>query len=155
MNQIEELRYLIKASDKEGEATYKKLLAHLDITPSQHEILKILNKTSKLSILEVGELLICGSDNPSRMIQRLITKELIVKEVAHYDSRKVNLSLTTLGLDVLSKANYIEHDFNLLISNNIKDLIDVEVLIKVLRKQISNSKSLEKINNRVNLDSNK
>ena len=42
MNKIEELRYLIKATDKEGEAYYSQLLAPLSITPNQNEVLKIL-----------------------------------------------------------------------------------------------------------------
>ncbi|BDR60605.1 winged helix DNA-binding protein [Lactobacillus xylocopicola] len=86
MNNIEELRYLIKAADKEGEAQFARMLVPLDVTPSQNEILKILSKNNGLSIAQIGDMLICGSDNPSRLVERLLNKGMIEK-------RKIQLIL--------------------------------------------------------------
>ena len=112
MNKIEELRYLIKAIDKEGEAYYSQLLAPLSITPNQNEVLKILDVKNGLSIKEIGQLLICGSDSPSRVIQRLIDKDLVVKVSDENDERKVNVILTPTGKKLLKESDCIFYDWN-------------------------------------------
>ncbi|MHC5253021.1 MarR family winged helix-turn-helix transcriptional regulator [Listeria kieliensis] len=145
MDKIEELRYLIKAADREGEDIYRKMLASLQITPSQNEVLKILSFKDGLSISEIGELLICGSDSPSRIVQRLIDKEYVIKKVNPKDIRKSAIYLTNSGADILKAATKIEEQFNNRIQTLLADQIDIDLLINVLTKQIEGTKTEQQI----------
>lgn len=148
MDKIEKLRYLTKAVDLEGEKQFAQLLSSEDITPTQNEVLKILDRYGSLSISEVGDLLICGSDNPSRVVQRLLLKNLIIKEKNGSDSRKTNLVLTELGKQTLNKTTIIENQFNHQIAQNFENTIAIDKLIDIFIKQISGSKTLQQISTR-------
>ncbi|ADG39661.1 MULTISPECIES: MarR family winged helix-turn-helix transcriptional regulator [Leuconostoc] len=148
MDKIEKLRYLTKAVDLEGEKQFAQLLSSEDITPTQNEVLKILDRYGSLSISEVGDLLICGSDNPSRVVQRLLLKNLIIKEKNGSDSRKTNLVLTELGKQTLNKTTIIENQFNHQIAQNFENTIAIDKLIDIFTKQISGSKTLQQISTR-------
>lgn len=148
MNKIEELRYLIEAVNKEGEEAYKKMLAPLDITPNQNEVLKILSVCDGLSVSGIGDLLICGSDSPSRVIQRLINKEFVKKESDKKDTRKSIISITDKGKDILKESTKIEDAFNQTIQETIEKEIDVDLLIAILSKQVEGSKTLNQIKRR-------
>lgn len=148
MNKIEELRYLIEAVNKEGEEAYKKMLAPLDITPNQNEVLKILSVCDGLSVSGIGDLLICGSDSPSRVIQRLINKEFVKKESDKKDTRKSIISITNKGKDILKESTKIEDAFNQTIQETIEKEIDVDLLIAILSKQVEGSKTLNQIKRR-------
>lgn len=148
MDKIEKLRYLIRAVDLEGEKQFAQLLSSEDITPTQNEVLKILAQYGSLSISEVGNLLICGSDNPSRVVQRLLLKNLVVKEKNSSDSRRTDLILTDLGRSTLNKTIEIEKIFNQQIAKNIENTIELDKLIAIFTKQISGSKTLQKISTR-------
>ncbi|CDX66469.1 MarR family winged helix-turn-helix transcriptional regulator [Leuconostoc citreum] len=148
LDKIEKLRYLTKAVDLEGEKQFAQLLSSEDITPTQNEVLKILAQFGSLSITEVGNLLICGSDNPSRVVQRLLLKNLVVKEKNSSDSRKTNLMLTDLGRSTLNKTIEIEKIFNQQIAQNFENTIEVDKLIEIFTKQISGSKTLQQISTR-------
>lgn len=148
MDKIEKLRYLTKAVDLEGEKQFAQLLSSEDITPTQNEVLKILDRYGSLSISEVGDLLICGSDNPSRVVQRLLLKNLIIKEKNGSDSRKINLVLTELGKQTLNKTTIIENQFNHQIAQNFENTIAIDKLIDIFTKQISGSKTLQQISTR-------
>lgn len=152
MYYIEELRYLIKAVDREGELNYARRLKAINITPSQYEILKILSLKNGLSISEIGELLICGSENPSRLIDRLVLKNLVEKKNSKQDSRIVNICITSEGMAVVKKAAVIEEEFNEDIKSGFNNEVTVEQLIEVLKKQVEGTKTLNKIEKRKNIE---
>lgn len=146
MNNIEELRYLIKATDKEGELHYAKMLKKYEITPSQYEILKILTFKDGLSISQIGDLLICGADNPSRLVERLILKELIVKKKNVVDTRVLNIYITSKGRRLFEKASTIENEFNMQIKDTLDDEVLINKLITVLNRQVEGTKTFKQIN---------
>lgn len=145
MDPTEELRYLIRAVDKEGELIFSDLLKPFSITPSQNEILKILSANSGLSVSQIGELLICGSDNPSRLIDRLMLKGLVEKKRNPADTRVVNIFITPEGRALLEKTTLIEDQFNRQIEENLKNQITVDAFIDLLKNQIQGSKTLQQI----------
>lgn len=152
MNTFEELRYLIKAADKEGELHYANMLKPFNITPSQNEILKILSIKNGLSISQLGDLLICGSDNPSRLVERLFIKGLIEKQKNAVDARINNIFITNKGKALLEKTTLIEDQFNLQIEKTLQGKIDVYELMSVLQLQVEHTKTLKQINERKNID---
>lgn len=151
MDEIEKLRYLIKAVDREGNLQFLELLKPLKITPSQSEILVILEKEAGISLADLGELLICGSDNPSRLVKRLADKKLIYLKNDPKDTRKKQLYLSEEGSKLIPMINKIEEEFNQLISQRLPISMSVADLNDLLEQQIQGSQTLRKIEKRATL----
>ncbi|SEU09300.1 MarR family winged helix-turn-helix transcriptional regulator [Paenibacillus sp. NFR01] len=111
MNPIEELRYLILAAQREGSRTFTELLKPLGLTTSQSEVLRVLYDHEPLSLIELGQLLVCETGSPSRLVGRMVEAGLIEQKPSAVDSRKVQLSLTEEGRDKALKVRDIENRF--------------------------------------------
>lgn len=98
MRSAEELRYLILAVQREGNRLLAQALRPLGVTPSQAEVIRVLQERGPLTLGGLGELLICESGNsPSRLVDRMVATGLVRREVATHDRRHVELSLTDEG----------------------------------------------------------
>lgn len=105
---IEELRYLILAAQREGDRMLTSALRPLGLTPSQAEVLRVLQERAPLSLAEVGDLLVCETGSPSRLVARLVKAGLIEQRPSATDSRKVTLTLTREGQDAASRVAAVE-----------------------------------------------
>lgn len=152
MNDADLLRYLINSVQKEGQKKYAELLSPLDITPNQSEVLQILAKNEPLSLKELGNLLICESKSPSRLVQRLVENNLIYKSQSIEDNRKSVLHLTSKGRQLIPAINEKERLFNAYNINSLSDQIDTNTLIDILKHQIQGTESEQKIDRRIKLD---
>ena len=109
MNAIEELRYLILALQREGNRQFAADLRPLGLTPAQAEALRVLAEYQPLTLGGLGELLVCESGtNPSRIVDRLVTAELVRREPEPTDRRQVELSLTSKGKTVAKQVAAVE-----------------------------------------------
>ena len=72
MQPIEELRYLILAAQREGNRLFADVLRPLHLTPSQAEVLRVLQDHEPLSLIALGDLLVCETGSPSRLVQGLV-----------------------------------------------------------------------------------
>lgn len=106
---LEELRFLILGAQREGNRLLARSLRPLGVTPAQGEVLRLLDDHQPLSLRELGELLVCESgNNPSNLVDRLVTMGLVQREVAKHDRRGVELTLTDEGLDRASQVAQAE-----------------------------------------------
>ena len=112
MQKAEELRYLILAVQREGNRQLTEVLAPLDLTPSQAEVLQVLDQYQPLTLLELGERLVCESGSPSRLVNSMIDKGLVQKTVSSADRRAVQLTLTEKAGNMMPTLNQIEDRFN-------------------------------------------
>ena len=108
---IEELRYLILAAQREGNRIFADALRPLQLTPSQAEVLRVLQDHEPLSLIALGDLLICETGSPSRLVQRLVEDGLIERIPSSTDKRMVTLTLTKVGREMAAKVNAIEAQF--------------------------------------------
>lgn len=137
METAEELRYLILAAQREGNRVLAQGLRPLDLTPSQSEVLRIIQVHQPLTLREVGELLVCDSgQSPSRLVDKLVQKGFIDRAVADNDRRSVVLSLTAAGHEISKKVTAIENEIYALISEAIGDS-DPNPAIELLRNIIA------------------
>lgn len=98
MRPAEELRYLILAAQREGNRLLAQALRPLGVTPSQAEVVRVLQERGPLTLNGLGELLVCESGNsPSRLVDRMVATGLVRREVAAHDRRHVELSVTSEG----------------------------------------------------------
>lgn len=111
MNQIEELRYLILAVQREGSRRMSTALETLGITTSQSEVLRVLYDNEPLSLIELGAHLVCETGSPSRLVGRLISDGYINQEISKQDRRKIILSLTPQGRETVTNIVCIENAF--------------------------------------------
>lgn len=102
MRQVEELRYLVLAIQREGNRLYAADLRPLGVTPSQAEVLRVLSDHQPLTLVGLGELLVCEtSTSPSRLVDRLVTQGLVRRDLDPGDRRFVTLSLTQESADLM------------------------------------------------------
>jgi DNA-binding MarR family transcriptional regulator len=66
----------------------------LDLTPAWAETLVILDEGSPLTVTELGDLLVCESDHPSRLVDRMARAGLLERTALLSDRRAVHLRLT-------------------------------------------------------------
>ncbi|GAA4594213.1 MarR family transcriptional regulator [Planotetraspora phitsanulokensis] len=111
MRPAEEFRYLVLAAQREGNRLLGQALRPLGVTPSQAEVLRILQDRRSLTLNGLGDLLVCESGNsPSRLVDRLASAGLVDRRVSAHDRRHVELSLTEEGLRLARRIAAIEDD---------------------------------------------
>lgn len=121
MNSIEELRYLILAAQREGDRLLSAALEPTGLTTSQAEVLRVLYDYAPLSLIELGERLICETGSPSRLVNTLVEKNLVERTPAEHDRRMVTLSLSTTGRQRAEQVLAIESAFYAMIASTLGD----------------------------------
>lgn len=140
MKPEEELRYLILAAQREGSRTFTELLKPLGLTPSQGEVLRVLYDYEPLSLIELGDLLVCETGSPSRLVNRLVEAGLIEQKQSEEDFRKVKLKLTEKGLNSVTAIIAIEEKMYASIGALLEGA-PVQEFIKLLWKQVEGKPS--------------
>src|SRR4051812_2621194 len=111
MQPIEELRYLILAAQREGSRLFAEALRPLSLTPSQAEVLRVLQEHAPLSLIALGDLLVCETGSPSRLVQGLVEDGLVERLASATDKRMVTLSLSNQGREIAAKVAVLESQF--------------------------------------------
>jgi len=97
MRAEEELRFLILGAQREGSRALTAALAPLELTPAQAEVVRCLADTGPISLKALGELLVCESGSPSRLVDTLVNRDIVERREDTTDRRQVVLMLTTAG----------------------------------------------------------
>lgn len=117
MRTAEQLRYLILATQREGNRQLSAMLSEIGVTPAQSEALRIIADHGPLALGELGDMLVCDTGtSPSRIVDRLVAAGLVHRTPSEHDRRQVRLTLTPQGRD---KANRVAE-----IENQLYDLLD-------------------------------
>lgn len=90
---------------------YNNQLAEFDITLPQFNILRILRGAKqRLSIKVVKERMLEKSPNTTRLIDKLIDKELVNRTRCEQDRRVVYIEISSTGQDVLKRIDDVFDD---------------------------------------------
>ena len=127
MEPIEELRYLLLAVQREGSRTLTEALRPLDLTPAQGEVLRVLQEFQPLSLIELGDLLVCESGSPSRLVNGMVEAGLIERVTSTVNRRKVTLTLTEKGLEKAERVREVEQKMYQTISALLGDISLTEI----------------------------
>jgi DNA-binding MarR family transcriptional regulator len=136
----EELRYLFLAVQREGNRQLTEALAPLDLTPAQAEVLQVLEQYQPMTLLELGERLVCESGSPSRLVNTMVEKGLVQKTTLETDRRASQLTLSERSRHLMPQLNGIEQEFNRAPYEYI-DEATMELVISLLWKLAENSTS--------------
>ena len=113
----------------------KCLLAPEDITPQQYNILRILRGSlpEPLSTLQIRERMLDRMSDTSRIVDRLIAKELVDKAVCPKDRRLVDVTISAKGQSLLKKLDAEANQLDKAIMSNITET-EAETLSNLLDK---------------------
>jgi hypothetical protein len=83
-----------------------KMLSDEGVTQQQYNILRILRgSATPLSTLKIRERMLDKMSDTSRIVDRLIAKELVVKNTCEKDKRLVDITLSAKGLDLVDQLD--------------------------------------------------
>lgn len=108
MEPVEEIRYLMLAVQREGNRILTEALRPLDLTPSQAEVLRVLQEFQPLSLIALGDLLICETGSPSRLVNGMVEAGLIERVPSTTNRRMVTLTLTEKGQERAERVREVE-----------------------------------------------
>lgn len=82
-------------------------LAEEDLTLQQYNVLRILRGSSPkpLSTLQIRERMLDKMSDTSRIVDRLVKKNLVVKKTCQSDKRLVDIHISQEGLDLLKSID--------------------------------------------------
>jgi DNA-binding MarR family transcriptional regulator len=117
----------------------KQLMERMDLTPQQFNILRILRGAGKpLSTLQIRQRMLDKMSDTSRIVDRLLLKNLVKKVVCESDRRLVDVTITEEGLQLLEKMDAHEEEMDGIFHN----LSEAEAKqLNVLLDKIRNSQS--------------
>src|SRR5687767_7730772 len=97
----------------------KIILAPEDITPQQYNILRILRGSfpQPLSTLQIRERMLDRMSDTSRIVDRLVAKQLVKKVVCTKDRRLVDVTITEKGQNLLKRLDGQVNSMDSILSN--------------------------------------
>ncbi|MDF2191137.1 MarR family transcriptional regulator [Paraflavitalea sp. CAU 1676] len=85
---------------------HKKFFDNADITPQQFNILRILRGAgAPLSTLQIRQRMLDKMSDTSRIVDRLVKKELVKKVICKTDRRLVDVTISDKGLSLLDSLD--------------------------------------------------
>jgi DNA-binding MarR family transcriptional regulator len=114
---------------------FNEILKPHDLSSEQYNVLRILRgqKGCPANMCLIQERMIAKNSNTTRLIDKLLLKELVTREVCPENRRKIEVQITQKGLDLLSDLDpkVLEHEKEF--SNNLSPE-EIEQLNSLLEK---------------------
>jgi DNA-binding MarR family transcriptional regulator len=111
----------------------KRFLEADDITPQQYNILRILQNSERpLSTLKIREQMMDKMSDTSRIVERLLKKKLVNKQICSHDKRLVDVTISESGKQLLQKLDKKTDELDSIIST--LDDKETNTLIALLDK---------------------
>jgi DNA-binding MarR family transcriptional regulator len=114
----------------------KEIFERGDITSQQYNILRILRGAKEpLSTLQIRQRMLDKMSDTSRIVDRLLKKELVKKVVCITDKRLVDVTITQKGLELLTELDkYNDELDNMLSSISGEEVCTLNQLLDKIRK---------------------
>lgn len=86
---------------------FNEILKPYDISSEQYNVLRILRgqKGKAANMFLIQERMLAKTSNTTRLVDKLLLKNLVTREVCLVNRRKIEVLITTKGLDVLSELD--------------------------------------------------
>jgi DNA-binding MarR family transcriptional regulator len=111
------------------------ILKPFDISLQQFNVLRILRgqQNKPVSLTIVQERMISKMSNTTRLIDKLIKKKLVIKNINSTNRRKIDISITNEGLEILEYVDQLIDEAEKQIVNKLSEK-EKEQLIRLLGK---------------------
>jgi DNA-binding MarR family transcriptional regulator len=96
----------------------KNILDRCEVTSQQFNILRILRGAGEpLSTLQIRQRMLDKMSDTSRIVDRMVKKDLVKKVVCKTDKRLVDVTITDKGKDVLAQLDKYENELDGIMRN--------------------------------------
>lgn len=114
---------------------FNELLKPFDLSPEQFNVLRILRgqkgKPANMSMIQ--ERMIAKTSNTTRLVDKLLLKELVLREVCPNNRRKMEITITEKGLELLLQLDPLVEAHQQSFSKNLT-VAELELLNELLEK---------------------
>ena len=100
---------------------FLEILKPFDLSGEQYNVLRILRgqkgKPANMSVIQ--ERMISKNSNTTRLVDKLLLKELVIRNICPTNKRKMEITITEKGLEVLEKLDPIVVEHENIFANNL------------------------------------
>ncbi|TDE02120.1 MarR family winged helix-turn-helix transcriptional regulator [Flavobacterium hiemivividum] len=118
---------------------FNEVLKPYDLSGEQYNVLRILRgqKGNPANMSVIQERMIAKTSNTTRLVDKLLLKELVTRKVCPENRRKIEVLITQKGLDVLHELDpkVIEHGNYFSKNLNDEELEQLNTLLEKYRNQ--------------------
>lgn len=116
---------------------FQEILKPFDLSDEQFNVLRILRgqKGNPVNMCDIQERMLTKNSNTTRLIDKLIAKDMAVRKICPENRRKMEITITETGLDVLRKLDpFVENHIKNFTQNlSEKELETLNTLLEKLR----------------------
>jgi DNA-binding MarR family transcriptional regulator len=139
---IEELRYLVLAAQRDGSRQLAEALRPLGVTPAQAEVVTVLRSAGRpLSVRELGDLLVCETGSPSRLVRSVVDAGWARTAPDGTDARVSRIELTATGETLAGDVGEVEAGFHRRLAETLAAAGGADRLVAALRALVGDGPS--------------
>ncbi|HLP63895.1 MarR family winged helix-turn-helix transcriptional regulator [Flavobacterium sp.] len=116
---------------------FNDVLKPYDLSGEQYNVLRILRgqKGNPANMCVIQERMIAKNSNTTRLIDKLLLKDLVTREVCPENRRKIEVLITQKGLDLLTELDPKVLENERLFANNLtqEELLQLNTLLEKYR----------------------
>ena len=116
---------------------FNEVLKPYDLSSEQYNVLRILRgqKGNPANMCVIQERMIAKNSNTTRLIDKLLLKNLVTREVCPDNRRKIEVLITPKGLELLNELDpkVIEHEQLFATNLNTTELLQLNTLLEKYR----------------------
>ena len=116
---------------------FNEVLKPYDLSGEQYNVLRILRgqKGCPANMCIIQERMIAKNSNTTRLIDKLLLKDFVTREVCPENRRKIEVQITPKGLELLIKLDPKVLEYEKIFANNLteSELIQLNLLLEKYR----------------------
>jgi DNA-binding MarR family transcriptional regulator len=114
---------------------FNELLKPYDLSSEQYNVLRILRgqKGNPANMNDIQERMIAKNSNTTRLIDKLLLKQLVTREVCPANRRKIDVQITNKGLAILTELDPKVIEYETFFAQNVSPS-ELELLNTLLEK---------------------
>jgi DNA-binding MarR family transcriptional regulator len=116
---------------------FNEVLKPYDLSGEQYNVLRILRgqKGNPANMCVIQERMIAKNSNTTRLIDKLLLKNLVTREVCPENRRKIEVLITEKGLELLEELDpkVLENEKLFAANLNQKELVELNTLLEKYR----------------------
>jgi DNA-binding MarR family transcriptional regulator len=116
---------------------FNEILKPYDISGEQYNVLRILRgqKGNPANMCVIQERMLAKTSNTTRLVDKLLLKHFVTRNVCPENRRKIEVQITQKGLDILAELDpkVIEHEYFFSNKLNSEELVQLNHLLEKYR----------------------
>jgi DNA-binding MarR family transcriptional regulator len=114
---------------------FNEILKPFDLSPEQFNVLRILRgqKGNPVNMFTIQQRMIAKTSNTTRLVDKLLLKDLVIREICPENRRKMEITITDKGLKLLASLDPIVKEHEKRFAKNLT-VTELELLNELLEK---------------------